>query len=385
MQNVVVLNRKYEVIGIVDDYSSLIWTERYYQYSDFEIETSATKEHLEIYVRGNYIHKKDSDRLMIIDSIEYNSSAEEGRTLLVSGKDLTYLLFRRIIWKDTVLNEYGEDEDEETHVNIPLVEGIRTILNENVVSPSKANRKIPEIQIGSFSSEVSSISMKGEHQYSFDDNVYDVTEELATLHHIGFAITFTSDGVFTFKLYRGVDRSYGQTSNQVVVFSPEFGNIISSKKFDTFENYANAALVAGEKRTESKVVDDVTQSRDIQYTVELEGSETGIDRFEVYIDQTSLKMYINDVEVPPDKYKNRLKINGEEELAKKKKQSVIEAELDYNGQFKYGKDYFLGDIVEVEDDLQRTTKVRIVEVVHCHDLTGDHVNPGFIDLSEEED
>lgn len=385
MQDVVVLNRQYEVIGVVDDYSSLIWTERYYQYSDFEIETAATNAHLAIYVKGNYIHKKDSDRLMIIESVEYNSSAEEGRQLLVSGKDLTYLLYRRYIWKDTVLNEYAKDEDEDTHVNIPLVNGITTILNENVVSPSKANRKIPEIKIGTFDSSTSSILMKGEHQYSFNDNVYDVVEELTTLHHVGFAILFTADAVFTFTMYKGVDRSYEQTNNQVVVFSPDFGNIISSKKLDTFEDYANAALVAGEKRTESKTVDGTTQSRDLQYTVELEGSETGMDRFETYIDQTSLKMYINDIEVPPDKYKNRLKINGEEELAKKKQKSIIEAELDFNGQFKYGKDYFLGDIVEVEDDLQRSTKVRIVEVVYCHDLTGEHINPGFIDLSEEED
>lgn len=384
MLDAVVLNRQYEVVGVVDDFSSFIWTERYYQYCDFEIETKATLHNLNLYKRGYYIHKSDSDRLMVIKSIEYNTSEETGRTLLISGKDISYYLHRRIIWETVVLDENTNDEDEETRAHAGFQDGIKKLLDQNVLAPTKASRKIPQfVYKASTDPNVTSVKFREETQLGWTDNLYDTIEDLCNEYYVGFKVIFNSSDQFEFSLYKGLDRSYGQRDNTVVAFSPSFGNLKSSKFLDTDEGYADSALVAGEKRTETKVVDDTTQSRDLQYTVEIDGPNSGLDRYEMYIDQTSLKMFIKDIEVPPEKYKTRLRANGERELKKVQTPQVIEAELDYNGQFKYGKDYFLGDIVEVEDDMERTTKVRIVEMVYCNDLSGEYINPAFIDISKE--
>lgn len=385
MLDAIVLDKKYEVVGVVDNFSSFIWTERYYRYGDFEIEVPATEHNLELYQKGYYIHKSDSDRIMLIDSIEYSTSEESGRTMLISGKDASYIMHKRVIWTTTVLNEYAEGEEDDTHNHIPVQTGIKQLLDDNLISPSKTQRKISGFVFKSNgNASVANVKFKHEIQLSWEDNLYDSIESICNDYHIGFKVEFINDKL-EFSLYKGLDRSYGQSDNLAVIFSPKFGNLVSSKYLDTDAEYANSGIVAGEKRTETKQVDGVTQSKDLQYTIELGDEFSGMNRSEVYVDQTSLKMYINDIEVPPEKYKNRLRQKGEEAIKKTQEPSVIEAELDYNGQFKYGIDYYLGDIVEVEDEMNRTTKVRIVEMVYCNDLSGERISPAFIDLSEEND
>lgn len=384
MLDAIVLNKNFEVVGIVDNFSSFIWTERYYQYGDFEIETTATRAHVNLYQKGYYIHRKDSEYLMVIDTIEYDASEEEGRTLRITGKDLSYLLHKRIIWETVVLDENTNDEDDETRAHASFQDGISKILNDNLINPAKTQRRISQFMFTpSSNTAITSLKFREETQLSWEDNLYDAVEDLCNDYFVGFKVIFRDDTLFEFTLYKGIDRTYDQTEHEVIAFSPGFGNLTSSSFLDTTVDYADSALVAGEKRTETKTVGDVTQSRDLQYTIEIDGPNSGIDRNEVYVNQTSLKMFIKDIEVPPEKYKNRLRQKGEEALKKTQTPTVIEAELDFNGQFKYGVDYNMGDIVEVEDDMGRTTKVRIIEVVYCADGTGEHINPAFIDISKE--
>lgn len=374
-----VLNRDMEVVGVVDGYQSFIWTERYNQYSDFEIETSATPEHLETYKKGNWISLQGSNKIMIIDTWSHDSSYANGQTILVSGKSLEYLLHKRIIWEETVLEGNVQN-------------GVQTLLNQNIITPSNERRKIANFVFReSEDPKVTELEFEEEAQY-WGENLYDVVAEICKIHRIGFRVWIeeTDDGWnYIFQLFAGADRTHDQTENFAITFSSEFGNLISSKYYTTNANVKTSALVLGERRTisETKEINgiEVSKSEDVQYSVYIEGDQTGFDREEMLVDQSSLGMFIKDIQVPPEKYKNRLRQKGEEAITETKEETTLEAEVDWNGQFKYGIDYFIGDVLEIENDLEMSLKVRITEMVHCHDISGEYLNPAFTPLDEETD
>ena len=66
---------------------------------------------------------------MIIEDIKINADTEEGNHLIVTGRSLESILERRIIWGQRIFN--GN-----------LQNGIQTMLNECIISPSIADRKI---------------------------------------------------------------------------------------------------------------------------------------------------------------------------------------------------------------------------------------------------
>lgn len=365
-----VLNSSMDVIGVVDDFKSFIWTERCRSYSEFEIETTATKEHIDLFQPKCYISLPESDKLMIIDTIEYSSNADQENLMLISGKSLEYILHKRIIWADTILSGSVQDS-------------IKKLLNENAISPSNSKRVLPRLRFkASTDSRITSLTFEEETQY-WTDNLYDTIAELCVQYKICFKVSLTSDDYFEFELFHGEDRTYDQNENFAVVFSPEYGNLMSSKFVKSIADIKNAALVVGEKRTETLEINDVSTSKDIQYTSEIEGSETGLDREELYVDQTSLSMFVNDIAVPKERYVARLKSKGETALSETTKESAMEAELDFNGQFQYGRDYWIGDILEVENAVGVRLKVQITEFMRCQDTTGDHLSPEFEPFEEE--
>lgn len=369
-----VLNRSFEVTGVVDAYTSLIWTERYNDASDFEIYCAATPDLMNLYKKKDYLIMKDSDKVMIIDTVNYKSSFEESGMITVSGKSLEYILHKRLIGVETVLEGNVQN-------------GILKLLNENAINPEVEARKIPDLQfIASTDTRITSLEFEEEVQY-WGENLYDTICEICKQFDIGFRVYMLPNDTFAFELYAGVDHTFSQTENSAVVFSPEFGNLVSSEYYTTSADVKTAALVLGEARDIEETFEhngvSTTKVVPTQYHVWIEGEATGLDREELFVDQTSLSMFVKDIQVPPDKYKNRLKQKGETDLDATKEDTVIEAEVDFYGQFQYGKDYKLGDILEVENELQMSMKVRITEFVRCHDTSGEHFNPAFTPIEDK--
>ena len=81
------------------------------------------------------------------------------------------------------------------------------------------------------------------------------------------------------------------------------------------------------------------------------------------------------------KYKQMLKQFGNTEIQKHLKWKYIEGDIDPNGMFKLGTDFFLGDIVRIENELGISGNVRLVEVIESEDETGTQIVATF----EEED
>lgn len=248
-----VLNTDFESVAVIDTYESMIWTDRYNSYGDFEIFFAMDTQLLQYLKEDYYLWLKDSEHCMIIEDIKINADTEEGNHLIVTGRSLESILERRIIWGQRIFN--GN-----------LQNGIQTMLNECIISPSIADRKISNFVFVP-STDPKITSLKIDNQYT-GDCLYDVVKGLCEENNIGFKIVLTDENKFAFSLYAGVDRSYEQTENPYVVFSPNFENIINSNYYSSRASFRNVTLIAGEGEGASR------------RTV-IVGSASGLDRREL--------------------------------------------------------------------------------------------------------
>jgi hypothetical protein len=104
----------------------------------------------------------------------------------------------------------------------------------------------------------------------------------------------------------------------------------------------------------------------------------GIDHREVYYDFSSISKYVNGVLIPSADYLKQLG-----ELAKAKRTVENSMVRSFDGQvedfnFKYRSDYFLGDLVQLENEYGFQGMSRITEVTISENLNGRFIYPTFV-------
>lgn len=363
---VYILDQKFEAYDVIDAFRSFIWADRYSQCGDFEIYIPATERSIDSFKKDDYVRFDGSDRYMIIENINLETDVEDGDYLIVSGRSLESILSRRIIWGMTVLSGNFQDEMEK-------------LLNRNIISPSIPERKIPNFTFKrSDDPRITELTLEAQY---FGENLYDEVKRLCTEKKMGFRVMPVSPIGFEFSLYMGSDRSYAQDKNPWVVFSPKYENLLSSNYLSTLQNFKNATLVGGqgegwERKTVVVAADDAK----------------GLNRREIFTDASDVANDTTGIENDPDlsedekqhiidnmneKYMDQLRQKGDESLSATKVVDLFDGEVDPYRQFVYGRDYNLGDIVQIENDYGMEVSTRVSEVVFSHDESGKTVIPTF--------
>lgn len=360
-----VLDRKFASLGIVDRFESFIWTERYYEYGDFELYMPVDLVDLSLLTIGNYLYRKESDRLMIIEKIKITFDAETGTHVTITGRSAESILTRRIVWN-------------QVRLRTGLQTAMNTLVRDSIVNPELDARKIPNFRVlAQLSLGGNSLnSIKIDKTYS-GDNVYEAITEQCKLYGVGMKVGFDdidTRAFLSFRLYKGTDRSYSQTRYPFVIFSPNFDNLINSEYYNSIEKEKNVALVAGED----------TGLGTGRKTVVI-GETTGLDRKELYVDARDLQSELENDEVMSDEEYEALLINrGNEKLSENKAETAFSGEAETQRSFRYGEDFGMGDIVQVEDGYGHQNRARVIEFITSQDESGISTYPTFEVVEEAE-
>lgn len=226
-----IYDTSFNLIKILDTYKSLIWVERYNEYGDFELCMVMSPDVLEYIKQDYYIERNDSERTMIIEKIKIETDIEEGNTIIVTGRSLESILLRRIIWGQRSFK--GKIHD-----------GIKTLITENIISPTDTNRKISNF-VFEDSTDWMVLVWTTDAQFT-GDNLYDAIHSLCAEREFGFKVIRNADNEFVFSLYLGIDRSYSNPNFDYVAFSPSYDNIINSNYMESKSSLKNATLIGGE-------------------------------------------------------------------------------------------------------------------------------------------
>lgn len=361
-----VLDTNLVPVKTFDSFESMIWTERYQEYGDFEIYSLIDVEALSYLKMDYYLWRKDSDRVMIIESVETKSSVDEGNHMKITGRSLESILNRRIIWN-------------QTNISGNLQNGIQKLINEAIISPTDSKRRIPNVKFKASTDEAVT-KLTGTYQFT-GTNLYDAIVDLCIIHGIGFKVTLTDAGEFEFSLYSGAMRDYSQEKNPYVVFSNAFDNLLNSDFLESKSDLKTIALVAGEGEGKDRKTLTVTRFKEAE-------NYTGLNRRELYVDARDLSS--DDPEdyekkIPESEYNEMLRSRGIEYLEEKTVVKSFEGDVNPDSMFTYGVDYFLGDIVQIKDGFGIEERVRISELVRSEDTqNGITTYPTFVVIDEEE-
>lgn len=343
-----VADENYNVLSILDTFTSVIWTRRYNECGDFEVCVPASAEMFELLVPDNYIYRLDDDTVMIIEKVQLQNDTENGDYIVCTGRSAESLIARRIVWGQKGFYGYAE-------------EFIREVMNENVVSPAIYSRKIPEIVLGDDNGFKDPIGV----QYTCE-NMLTVVYETCQKYDMGFRLV-KRGGVLReklyFELYKGTDHSESQHVNPIVVFSPDFDNLINSEYCMDMTEYANTAYIAGEGEGN-------------QRKKAILGGSQGKKRREIFVDAGSVSSK-SDIVMTDDNYMMALYDKGQEQLSEKRGKFTFSVTIENLNMYKYKQDYDVGDIVTIKNEYGIIADVRITEVTESEDSTGFSVIPTF--------
>lgn len=348
--DLIILDTNLDAILPIDNYKSFIWTDRYYSYGDFELYATISEDLIKYIKQDYYLINRESEHVMIIEKILISSDVEDGNHITVSGRSLESILDRRIVWGQKTLR--GN-----------LQNGIKTLLDECIISPTDKDRKIDNF-IFEASTDPAITGLTIDAQYT-GDNLYDVIQKICEERNIGFKITLNDNKQFVFKLYKGTDRSYDQTDLPYVIFSPNFENIINSSYIESRASFKNITLIGGEGEGAAR-----------KYTTV--GSGVGLNRRELFTDARDISSDVGDgVILTNEEYIAELQQRGKEKLIEKPEVISFEGQVETTLMFKYGEDFFIGDVVQIADEYGHETKARILEIVMSEDEEGISVYPTF--------
>ena len=204
-----IFDRELNFKGILESHFSLRWVRRYHKVGEFELYCALTFETLELLQKGNIVWKRDDFEAGYIEYRNLRQDREGKEVLVVRGKFLTGYLNRRINWGSIVYNGTVE-------------ELMRKLINENAINPTNSDRKIPRLILDK------TVISKGEISYQNSyGNVLEELEKLSLSTDMGYRTRFDyMNKRLVFEIYKGLDRTVGQSVNPPAIFSQEFENIL---------------------------------------------------------------------------------------------------------------------------------------------------------------
>lgn len=269
-----VLDSSFNKLGLIDDYTSLIWSRRYWEVGDFELYVQATPDNIalldvDLTSDTRFIMRADNMEVMKIEKIEISVDAEEGDFITVSGRDLRCLLYQRCndeerSWGEEIISPVvGDIPSNAQTVGIPYV--IHQLVNLNAYSPSDSKRVIPYLSVSTEpeidGAETTAITIDA------GVNVGEKIEELCTDFRFGWKCVWDPQArKIYFRTYEGADRS------SLVIFSEEFCNLRNMTSTDDLEEFYNTMILINQYTDED--------GNELPPDVVTFGEYSGFNRFE---------------------------------------------------------------------------------------------------------
>lgn len=317
--DVYVLDKDYQITGLIDDFITLIWSRKYYDTGSFELHCGAS--HAKLLQQGVYIHRNDSNDTGIIEEFGYSSDDVFGKKVVVKGRFLKAMLADRVI------------DSTQKFSGVAAGQVVKQLVSTYCINPSDTARKIPKLELANSAAVGGTITTQ-----ITGDSLLDAIERICLEQQISASIQydFVADKLI-FDVWQGLNRTQSQSDNTFAAFNEEFDNI-SAADYNKERGYKNYAYVAGAGEGAARIIEIV----DIM--------QPGEERRELYIDARDLQNIDSSGNtIPEATYRQTLRQRGLEKLAEYQPKETIETKIDLYSNLKYKEDYDLGDLVTFVD------------------------------------
>lgn len=316
--------------GVIDDFISLLWTRKYFEPGNFELQAPMTDSNRALLARGNLVSHGQVEA-GVIEAVAYEESPTTAY-IKATGRFLSSYMDRRLV--QGVYSFSG------------LVESAMRDILDNATA-------IPLVQEGTTQGFADTVDFQVTYK-----NLLTVEQNLGKGASMGFRFTpdFTNKTI-TFDIYKGTDHSINQTVNPRVFFSDAYDNLDRSLYSVNDQLYKSVVYVLGENDR-----------------IETVGSATGLECREIFVDATD----IQSSDMTADEYTAALQQRGNEALENALIAESFECDTEATANFTYRTDYDLGDIVTVQKkDWGISMDLRITEIQEIYENGESRVTPVF--------
>lgn len=334
-----VLNTDLTLAGFLENSQSVIYAPEFRNKGSFTIKCPATAENLDLLQVGRFLARLDDENFCIIRAVAYTDNIDD-KTMTITGCFGNGILEQRIVYDKTDITETTENT-------------IRTLITNNLITPTDTDRAYPNFVLGTAITTADSIT--GNY---YKKNLLTAINELVTGTNYGFK-TIISNNQFVFTLVAGVDRTLTQTTNNRVIFSDKWDNLLENEYIKSLELYKNVVLVLGEGDGETQLTTVV-------------GAGQGVDRYEGVVDATAIST--ENGTITAEDYAELLKTAGIAGMALETDSFLGNVLL--GGGFIYRTDFAMGDIVTLENSkIGVSADLRIIGMTETEDNSGYNIVP----------
>lgn len=419
---------------VIDRFESMIWTERYTSWGDFELVLYSTLESRSLFLTGARLAMSESYSVMTVETVE-DKVDSEGRSLLhVTGRSLEAMLDDRV-----ARNTFATLEATPKWVLTGTPGAImRQIFNEICRTNATFDEdEIPFLVSGSIFPASTIAEPTDVITVELDlTTVYKALKELGETYDLGFRINRGGDdSKLYFDVYSGNDRTTQQTGVAPVVFSPELDNLTNISELTSITSFKNVAYVfhpsgvqivtatgvpveveGFARRVLPVDASDITLperaytlttaqqesiNAGIALTTSLDAHKTALrkllDKVKLLSDDITAintvtstssltsgqKTDITNVKNTSVAYdatelawlNNALQQRGKDELAKNRSIAAFDGELTIQTGYVYELDYQLGDLVDMRRSDGAGNSMRVMEQIFVSDGEGERAYP----------
>lgn len=360
------LNRNFHKQDVIDGSLSHIWTERYFGDSVTEIVVPATTEMIEKLPEGIFLGIDDSDEIMILET-----ATIEDRKLKLSGISLLSWMNNRFVRttlapEDRYWNLAGYPAGWTLwQILYYMCVGSSPFLNGTIDTgiDSPGDLAIPGLDLLGADMSGPNISVGVPYK-----PVYEAMREIAVTYQIGLRLTLeavTDSSYFLgFRSYQGLDRTSEQTDRPTVRFSPEMDSLTNIKELRSIAALKTRVYAFAPRNPEGLTPDPGVAT----------SAGAGFDL-------RALQLFVDDItttepaDTDPATLLAILTSRANDALKANAYIQAVDGEIVPDNQFKYGKDYNLGDIVEVQGYSGTINSARVTEYIRSKDSAGEKAYP----------
>lgn len=351
--DLITLNSSYQPSKLVDNYNSLIWTERFNTVGEFELITPDISGGMTTLPEGTLVSLRESNVAMVVETHHIERKKNTGETLKIKGRSFESILDRRVAMgamsaADWLVSLKTPSDAAHYIINQICVAGI---LSANDIFPSSKVQFPTPSDYNTSTGPVRSFNIPrgnlltavlGLLQTEAPIDISTTPDTEAVVQHGIRAIRPSAAGTAVgIEIYKGVDRT---------------NTIVFDGTKDALDDGAYLFSKVGSASTAYLVTSSTSA------TMEKEASApSGLDRRVILVDATGAT----------DTSLDSLKALASQSLTEARETAMFDGSINEEvNSYTYGVDYNLGDIVRLSGDYGLFENARVTEYIRSKDATG---------------
>lgn len=341
---------------LVDDFASVIWTERYSAFGDFTLEVPEAT-----YFRNlkamKYFLCSESKHVMMIEDVVKSNQTQRDDVNMVTVKGRTIDAFLK--YRNSKMFKTSASGKPESFTGSPG-EVARWVVNKYCIDPATAGAAnvVPRLKVSNYTAGGTREKMAIDR-----GDIYSIVKSLCDSDELGFKIERNEEDLW-FNLYRGEDKS-NPTAANFKVYTPDDDSLIDITTRESITGFVNNVRAIG-----AKTYVDV-------YAAGYSASTSGLDRRTLVVEYSDIGSGKDDEATSIAEDQAELRQKAREVLANpsNKYAKLIEGDIPPASFTKAN--FKLGDVVLVRDTDGGLVKSRITEHIRSVDATGKRNIPTF--------